>query len=581
MAFDSKNNLWTYGSGGLESWNLKDRTYTKHRIDDRILDTGGINEFIEGADGAMWFATSAGVAGLEGERWIFLGDDNNLAKTPVTSVAKGPDGALWFGWKGGLIKFNGDTWNSYTEADGLLDNAIMDIAINNKGTVWISSSKGMSQYDGQKWKTYREEDYGMVFGNGGPISLAIAPDGSVWGGLWGFAVVHIKDDKLSVYWIGQSYTRFGPFVDSIGVGPDGKLWVSTQDSGIFWFDGNQWSNFTRALGISDPYDGSFCGGGPILSGPDGAVWFGNFCNGVIRYDGQWWQMNYNDGLRGNKINTVAVAEDGAMWFATDYGSVSRFDGTHWKTYILSLGQGLTKISAMAACADGDIWVGGYSDIGSYVYGLFRFHDQQWSNFASKLRLGSENVVAIAEAPDGAMWFGSAGIGISRYDGKEWKNFTIDDGLSNNYINGMVFDHENNLWVATYNGVSRYDGTVWTKMPDIPGSDKNFVRSIGMDSLGRIWVGSSTFAAYFDITGWVTSFEVPDTYIGPITLGPDGSMWFGTGNGVVRLKDGKIYKYHSWDGLANNTVRSIAAGRDGAMWFGTGAGVSRFDWINSP
>ncbi len=582
MAFDSKNNLWTKGSGGLESWNLKDRAYTKHRIDNRILDTEAIGEFVEGPDGAMWFATSAGVARLENEQWTFFGDENNLAKAPFTLAARGPDGSLWFGWKGGLIKFDGETWTSITEADGLLDDAILDIAINKKGTVWISSSLGMSRFDGQNWKNYREEDYGGVFMDGGPVYLTIAPDGSVWGGFWGSVILHIQGEKISVYTIHGSLTRFGPFIDSIGVAADGKLWVTTQGSGIFWFDGHQWSNFTRALGISEPYDGSFPGGGPVLAGPDGAIWFGNWYYGVIRYDGNWWQMHYNDGLRWNEIASVAVAQDGSMWFAATNGVVSRFDGTYWHTDVLPLNANLFEISEMAACRDGDIWVGGYSDTGSYTGGLFRFHDQQWSNFASKLRPGSDHVVTIAEAPDRTMWFGSTGQGISRYDGKKWINFTMDDGLSSNDINGMVFDRENNLWVATDNGVSHYDGHQWTILPAIPGSQKNRVHSIGMDNLGRIWVGYSNKAAYFDNGGWVIAFEAPDTYIGPMASGPDGSIWFGTtGNGVLRYKNGEYTAYRTWDGLANDTVHSIAVGSDGAMWFGTNGGVSRFDWKNSP
>ncbi len=582
MAFDSKNNLWTIGSGGLESWNLKDRAYTKHRMNNRIPDTEAIGEFVEGPDGAMWFATSAGVVRLEGERWTFLGDKNTLAKTPVTLAARGLDGSLWFGGKGGLIKLAGETWTAITKADGLMDDAILDIAINKGGMVWISSSLGMSRFDGQNWKNYREEDYGGVFMDGGPVSLAIAPDGSVWGGFWGPLILHIQGDKISTYAIHGSLTRFGPLINSIGVAADGKVWVTTQESGIFMFDGHQWSNFTRALGISDPWDGGFPGGGPILSGPDGAIWFGNWRYGVIRYDGNWWQMHYNDGLRGNDIVSVAAGQDGAMWFASKYGGVSRFDGTYWHTDVFSLNTGLFQALDMAACSNGDVWVGGYSNSSSYIGGLFRLHDQQWSNFASKLRPGSDRVIAIAEAPDRTMWFGSQGQGISHYDGKKWITFSMDDGLSSNDITGIIFDHENNLWVATDNGVSHYDGNRWTVMPEIPGSQKNRIRSVGMDNSGKIWAGYSNKAAYFENGSWVIAFEVPETSIGPIALGPDGSMWFGTaGSGVIRYKNGNLTVFRTWDGLADDTVASIAMGSDGAMWFGTNGGVSRFDWINSP
>jgi hypothetical protein len=59
---------------------------------------------------------------------------------------------------------------------------------------------------------------------------------------------------------------------------------------------------------------------------------------------------------------------------------------------------------------------------------------------------------------------------------------------------------------------------------------------------------------------------------------EGNIWFATQGGGVSKYDGKSFiTYTTEQGLANNTVRSIAADKSGNLWFGTyGGGVSKYD-----
>ena len=57
------------------------------------------------------------------------------------------------------------------------------------------------------------------------------------------------------------------------------------------------------------------------------------------------------------------------------------------------------------------------------------------------------------------------------------------------------------------------------------------------------------------------------------------VWAGTTGGVVRwdTETGNYVKYTTTDGLADNTIHSIAIDKQGALWFGTqGSGVSKFE-----
>ena len=56
------------------------------------------------------------------------------------------------------------------------------------------------------------------------------------------------------------------------------------------------------------------------------------------------------------------------------------------------------------------------------------------------------------------------------------------------------------------------------------------------------------------------------------------MWFGTANGISKF-DGDTWKtYTTADGLAGNTVYSLAVGTNNSIWAGTNGGLSRLGEI---
>lgn len=53
-----------------------------------------------------------------------------------------------------------------------------------------------------------------------------------------------------------------------------------------------------------------------------------------------------------------------------------------------------------------------------------------------------------------MWFGTQG-GVSRYDGKEFVNFTLRDGLAGNIVKTIEGDPDGSLWFGTDRGMTRH------------------------------------------------------------------------------------------------------------------------------
>jgi ligand-binding sensor domain-containing protein len=80
----------------------------------------------------------------------------------------------------------------------------------------------------------------------------------------------------------------------------------------------------------------------------------------------------------------------------------------------------------------------------------------------------------------------------------------------------------------------------------------------------------------DEQGWTSYTCATDTH--DMVFDQDGYLWAVGSKGVRRIKPttGTCSKYTTRDGLANDRVRAVAVSPDGTLWFGTSDGVSSFD-----
>ena len=62
----------------------------------------------------------------------------------------------------------------------------------------------------------------------------------------------------------------------------------------------------------------------------------------------------------------------------------------------------------------------------------------------------------------------------------------------------------------------------------------------------------------------------------IAIDNEGVKWFGTPDGLSRFDGHSWRTYTTADGLASNTINAIAGDDNGVLWFGTNNGLTRFD-----
>lgn len=81
---------------------------------------------------------------------------------------------------------------------------------------------------------------------------------------------------------------------------------------------------------------------------------------------------------------------------------------------------------------------------------------------------------------------------------EVRTFTMADGLPSNHIYDMVEDNEGFLWIATDNGVSRFDGKYFKNFTVKDGLPSYDAIQIAKDGQGKVWVNCyQQNPVYFD------------------------------------------------------------------------------------
>ncbi|WP_176956198.1 two-component regulator propeller domain-containing protein [Catalinimonas alkaloidigena] len=182
----------------------------------------------------------------------------------------------------------------------------------------------------------------------------------------------------------------------------------------------------------------------------------------------------------------------------------------------------------------------------------------------------------------------------------FRNFSVDDGLSHNFVREVLQDSTGLMWLATEDGLNKFDGyqfqTYRGGSTGQPGALTDHpIMALAEDLAHNIWVGTWGGGVFvYDrqldrFHALATDVPLPSPYIYDLFCDRQGRMWIGTGGGglvrcdlptgadsLVRLT---AYQHARADvrSLGSNRVYSIAEGPNGHIWVATlGGGVNQLD-----
>jgi len=309
-------------------------------------------------------------------------------------------------------------------------------------------------------------------------------DGDVtWVGTSGGAVRYdIRTDEYKLYDIKSGLLSNGVFY----VGRlQGRLALGTYGGGLSLLDEAKqtWETYNIPEGLGDAfvYD--------VLHAKNGDVWVATW-SGVNRIRGgalkdrSKWDLFTVDSTKGGLPNDwvygLAEGRNGDIWLATE-GGLARYRGGDWHNWnhAKGLGAPYEKVKHQIEFKTDPSTVSQHHAKQKEEMGLTGVDVAYNPNY----------IVALAVDDNGMVWAGTWGGGLSRFDGKAWKTFTVDDGLPGNHVFMLHIDARKRLWIGTNNGLATPRDGKFEVMTTADGLFSNRVFSMATGADGTLWVGS--------------------------------------------------------------------------------------------
>lgn len=530
------------------------------------LPQDSINSIVQTPDGYFWIATQEGFARFDGIRFtVFDSSNTQGVGSFVYTLFVDRKGTLWIGTGGGLLNYREGKFTRFTVADGLPDVSIKHISEDSDGNLWLGAGSGDRTAGGQGL-TYFKDGRGTIFTTENGLSnnqvhrIFCGDQNDVWIAT-GNGLNYLKDGKFKNYttadglssnlirvvyksrkgilWVGTSngLNRFenGKFttftspegsifnsVTSIFEDKDSNLWVGT-DKGLRRFRDGKLESVAGIDGLSDDRIFSF------FEDVEGSLWIGTHANGLHQLrDGKFTTFGSAEGLSGDSVQTVFQDSLQRIWLGTSDGGLSVLVNDRLKNYTIADGLLSDRVRTIYEDKEGSILIG--TD-----HGLNKLKDGKFTSLTTANGLLSNNIRSIYEDETGALWIGT-GQGLSLFKDNKFTNFTRADGLLGNGVNFVYQTKSGEIYVAGDDGLSIYrDGKF---IPQREGFPVEFnPQSIAEDEDGTLW-----------LTTW--------------------------GQGLNRLKNGKLTAFVTKDGIYDNSAWSILDDGNGRFWLGSNRGVFR-------
>ena len=223
------------------------------------------------------------------------------------------------------------------------------------------------------------------------------------------------------------------------------------------------------------------------------------------------------------------------------------------------------IRAFAQTTDGYLLLGGQA-------GLMRFDGLRFS------AVSGDWVRNILEDEHGRLWIGTAGSGVVRIDHGISTRFTTANGLPSNRITCLVSGRKGDVWACTLEGLVQFGQDKIHVYQTHEGLPVNGLLSACLAPNGTLWMGANAP----QIMSWngstFRSIALPslpaNVSIRSLVCSTDGSLWVGSSDGLLQVKDSHQQQWTTKDGLVDNRIYALHQSADGTLWIGTHAGFSR-------
>ncbi|MCB9832131.1 MAG: response regulator [Planctomycetes bacterium] len=521
------------------------------------------------------------------------------------AVLQDRDGFIWVGtYGGGLQRYDGRELAPFHPARGQLSGKnVTALHEDENGLIWIGSLAGLDRYD-KETGTISPAPV-ATGGEIGGIWTICALDGDLWLGTNGRGLLrydpaaatlqsHRHDDSDPESLVHDNLYRVLP-------ARDGGLWLGSFGGGVAHFDPRSGRcdrriDTTSGLASNQIWSLHEDGRGRLWIGTQEGLYRLGLADGTLQEYGH--DLADPETIGGRVITGIREDADGGIWLTSFNGPsvLGRLDPASGVVQRFAEDCGLGRRGARCVFEDdaGLFWVVTMGGLAKYDENSLGFQITQ---------IGS-GLLPMYEDLDGAMWLGTMdGLRVIRRRGGKLDEVR-EPLLHQSLTSALNEDRKGRFWVATFGGALQlYDratdrivGSFQNDPSDatsLPAS--NCIRRILPDRADDdlLWLATQGggLTAFDCSSGKARRFQHdpadPESVsndtasYGALLQDADGSLWFGTDDGLNHVDpgSGKSHRYQAEsrpDGLRSSVIQALHRDRQGRLWVATAAGLHRLD-----
>ncbi len=433
---DNNGNLWigTFG-GALQKLNIKTGDFSSYTYHDNNLNSPGSNFIVSlyfSKNNMLWIGTNANgliKLELENEKFtIYKQMLGNKSENRVSSIVEDIEGNLWLGsFGGGIVKFDTQKEiftvfrndNKYTETIG--NDFVRTIFIDRSNNLWAGTNETLEKTNLGAWELFH---YKNIPWNKNSLQdnhvLSIYEDhlSNLWlGSDKGLDKFEYRENKFIHYNIHSGTGKVGNLISVIYEDKDKYLWIGTLTGRIYKYDRTE-NNFSQFL--YNPIDNE-----PVIESRITSITEDRWGNILIGSHSGIYKLNkiteeFSHCILSSKDSTILAEK-----------KINVIYQNKASNYWIGTSKGLVRINRDSSCLE-----------------YYHINDDLHS-----ISPGSIN--SICEDKSGNLWIGTDhGLNLLNKKNKQFKKFTIHDGIPDNEIKAILEDSDGNIWFSSQKGITK-------------------------------------------------------------------------------------------------------------------------------
>ena len=477
--------------------------------------------------------------------------ENGLPFIQTNTIFQDSKGYLWIGGYGGLSKFDGNIFQNFSPKNGLINYSVTTISEDYKGRIWIGTIKGISCYDGNKFTNYNKENSIKIGLENETINKIICNNEKIW----------IATKKGLYYFIENKFYKIENLdfkINTLLETKDNQILLGS-DLGVFSINkSNNKVNFIGScpeISAITEFENNF-----IITTLSGLYKLNPSTKNLIEFKDKH--------VNSKKLNSIQCI-DNIVYIASDDGLI-KLEKNVFSNYKISDYYNSNLLSCLWSDDEKNLWIGSYA-------GLYRYRSDDFISYSKEDGITSNFIFQVLRTKQNKLFVASGGNGIyiENKDGVGFKNYSIKDGLIDDYVWSACTDKNGNIWCGTNEGISVYNGQTFKSFTQANGLLNNFCITTFCDNNGVIWIGNKGGVSRFENDKF-TTLKFPDQLdcdVSAIYKTKNNDMLFGAYQGGLFKYDGKkLTNFGKEIGIKSESVMAIEEDDFGNLFIGTFDGL---------